>query len=322
MPRAEPSLESILDAAARIAPHAHVTPVLRSGTLDDLAGASLFFKAEHLQRVGAFKFRGACNAVLSLDDAQAARGVVTQSSGNHGAGIALACRIRGIPVTVVVPRNAPQAKLEAMRAYGARLLACEPTQSERDRVCAQVQADTGAELIHPFDDPRVIAGQGTVALEWLHQTPMLDAIVAPVSGGGLLSGIALAAKTLRPCVEVFGAEPSGAADAFQSLRQKRRITDMVPDTICDGLRARLSERTFSILSRHVDDILLASDAEVRGAMHLLFTRMKQVIEPSGAMALAAVLHHRKRFAGRRVGIVLSGGNLDLSLLFPDLEPAP
>lgn len=310
-----PTLACIRNAAARIAPFAHVTPVLGSASLDRIAGATLFFKAEHLQRVGAFKFRGACNAVFSLDAARAARGVVTQSSGNHGTAIALACKLRGIRATVVVPRNAPQVKLAAIRDFGARIVPCDASQHDRDRVTAQVLAETGGELVHPFDDPRVIAGQGTAAFELLHQAAALDAIVVPVSGGGLLSGTLLAVKALNPAIEVFGAEPEGAADAWQSLRQRRRITDMSPDTICDGLRAQLSERTFSILSDHCDGILLASDDEVRAAMRLLFERMKQVVEPSGAMALAVVLRERERFAGRRVGIVLSGGNLDLSSLF-------
>ena len=315
-------LDDIRDAAARIAPHAHLTPVLGSASLDRIGGATLFFKAEHLQRGGAFKFRGACNAVFSLDEKIAARGVVTQSSGNHGAAIALACRLRGIPATVVVPRGAARVKLAAIADFGARIVPCETSQHDRDRVTARVLAEQGGELVHPFDDARVIAGQGTAALELLHQAAALDAVVVPVSGGGLLSGTLLAVKSINPAIEVYGAEPEGASDAFQSLRQGRRITDMVPNTICDGLRAHLSERTFAILSRHCDGILLANDAEVRVAMRLLFERMKQVIEPSGAVALAAVLRAPERFAGRRVGILLSGGNLDLSVLFPDPNGRP
>lgn len=316
-----PDLDAIRDAAARIAPHAHVTPVLRSASLDRIAGAELHFKAEHMQRVGAFKFRGACNAVFSLDEASAARGVVTQSSGNHGAAIALACRLRGIPATVVVPRSAPRVKLAAIADFGARIVSCEVSQHDRDRVTAQVLAESGGELIHPFDDVRVIAGQGTATLELMRQVPALDVLVAPVSGGGLLSGTVLAAKALDPRIEVFGAEPEGAADAHASLQQHRRITDMSPDTICDGLRAHLSERTFAILSRHCDGILLASDDEVRAAMRLIFERTKQVVEPSGAMPLAALLRARGRFAGKRVGLILSGGNLDLSPLFPTVDGA-
>ena len=253
--------------------------------------------------------------MLSLDEAVAACGVVTQSSGNHGAAIALACRLRGIPATVVVPRGAPAVKLAAITDFGARIVPCETSQHDRDRVTAQVLSEVGGELVHPFDDPRVIAGQGTATLELMRQVPGLDAIIAPVSGGGLLSGTLVAAKALNPRIEVFGAEPEGAADACASLQQRRRIVDMRPDTICDGLRAHLSERTFTILSRHCDGILLASDDEVRQAMRLVFERMKQVVEPSGAMALAALLRARDRFAGKRVGLVLSGGNLDLTALF-------
>ena len=314
-PSEEITLEHIRDAAARIAPHAHVTPVLRSRSLDALAGCELHFKAEHTQRVGAFKFRGAANAVFSLDEATAARGVLTQSSGNHGAAIALACRLRGISATVVVPNTAPAVKLAAIQSYGAHIEPCEPTMQSRDEVTAKLLAQSGADVIHPFDDPRVIAGQGTVALELLHQVPQLDAILAPVSGGGLLSGIAIAARALAPSIEILGAEPSGAADAHDSLIKGHRIVGRTPDTICDGLRGQLSERTFALIRAHTDGILLANDDDVREAMHWLFSRMKQVIEPSGAMALAAVLRHRERFAGKRVGIVLTGGNVDLSALF-------
>jgi threonine dehydratase len=309
-----PTLDDIRDAAARIAPYAHVTPVLHSRSLDALAGCSLYFKAEHLQRVGAFKFRGASNAVFGLDAAQAARGVVTQSSGNHGAAIALACRLRGIAAHVVVPRSAPQIKLAAIRDFGAAIVPCEVGQADRDRVTAQLLEQTGGELIHPFNDGRVIAGQGTATLELLQQVPGLDLVLAPVSGGGLLSGTAIAAKGLRPDLEVLGAEPAQAADAHASLAQGRRVTDLVPDTICDGLRANLGTLTFGILSRHCDGVLLAGEAQIVAAMRLLFERLKQVIEPSGAVALATVLGHPERFRGRRVGVILSGGNVDLDAL--------
>lgn len=308
------ALDAIREAAVRMAGHAHVTPVLHSSSLDQLTGARVWFKAEHLQRAGAFKFRGACNAVFSLDENAAKAGVVTQSSGNHGAAIALACHLRGIPATVVVPRTAPQAKQAAIRRYGARIVPCEPTQAARDQMTQAVLAQHGGELIHPFDDDRVIAGQGTAALELLHQVPDLDALVVPVSGGGLLSGVLLAAKALKPGIEVFGAEPEGAADAFQSLRQGRRITDLVPNTVCDGLRAHLSERTYAVIARYCDGILLANDGEVLAAQRLLLERMKQLVEPSAALVLAALLAARHRFAGRRVGLVLSGGNLDLASL--------
>jgi threonine dehydratase len=263
--------------------------------------------------------------VFGLDPTQAARGVVTQSSGNHGAAIALACRLRGIPAHVVVPRAAPQIKLAAIRDFGAHIIPCEVAQADRDRVTAQVLAETGGELVHPYNDARVIAGQGTATLELMHQSPGLDAVIAPVSGGGLLSGTALAAKGLRPDIAVYGAEPQQAADAYESLRQGRRITDMTPDTICDGLRAHLGTLTFAILSRHCDAMLLASEAEIIAAMRLLWERLKQVVEPSGAVALAAILRDPYRFRGRRVGVILSGGNVDLGSLpwgFSNSESKP
>lgn len=309
-----PTLDDIRGAAARIAPHAHVTPVLRSSSLDRIAGCELFFKAEHLQRVGAFKFRGACNAVMSLDEATAAQGVVTQSSGNHGAAIALACRIRGIPATVVVPHSAPKVKLAAIRDFGARIVPCEVAQADRTRVTTQVLAEQGGELIHPYDDARVIAGQATATLELLQHVPDLDVLVAPVSGGGLLSGTALAGKALRPQIDVVGAEPEGARDAHDSLAQGRLLQDQPTDTICDGLRAQLSPRTFDILSRNLAGIELASEAEVIAAMRLIWERLKQVVEPSAAVTLAAILRAPERFRGRRVGVILSGGNVDLGQL--------
>ena len=310
----EPSLDDIRDAAARVAPYAHVTPVLHSRSLDALAGCELYFKAEHLQRIGAFKFRGASNAVFGLSQEQAARGVVTQSSGNHGAAIALACRLRGIAAHVVVPHSAPRIKLAAIRDFGARIVPCEVAQADRDRVTAQVLAETGGELVHPFNDARVIAGQGTATLELLQQVPALDAVIAPVSGGGLLSGTALAARGLRPDLAVYGAEPEQAADAYESLRQGRRITDMTPNTICDGLRAHLGPLPFGILGRHCEAMLLASEAEIVAAMRLLWERLKQVVEPSAAVPLAAILRHAARFRGQRVGVILSGGNVDLDAL--------
>lgn len=309
-----PTLDDIRDAAARIAPHAHRTPVLRSRSLDALAGCEIHFKCEHLQRIGAFKFRGASNAVFGLDEAAAARGVVTQSSGNHGAAIALACRLRGVPATVVVPKSAPRIKLAAIRDFGARIVPCEVAQADRDRVTAQVMEETGGELVHPYNDARVIAGQGTATFELLHEVPDLDAVMAPVSGGGLLSGTAIAAKSLKPGIEVFGAEPEQASDAFESLRQGRRITDMTPHTICDGLRAHLGPLTFDILRQRCDAMLLASEAEIVAAMRLLWDRLKQVVEPSGAVPLAAILRHPERFRGKRVGVILSGGNVDLDAL--------
>lgn len=309
-----PGFADVLAAAARIAPHAKQTPVLRSRSLDELAGCELHFKCENLQRVGAFKFRGACNAIFALDTATAARGILTQSSGNHGAAVALASRLRGVPATVVVPEGAPAVKLAGIAGYGARIVRCAPTMAAREAAAEALRVETGAHLVHPFDDAHVITGQGTVALELLRSEPALDALLAPVGGGGLLSGCSLAAKSLRPQIEVIGAEPAGAADAIASLREGRCITDMTARTVCDGLRGHLAPRTLTLLQRHVDDLVAIDDAATVAAMRLLWERLKLVVEPSGAIALAAVLQHRERFAGRRVGIVLSGGNVDLDAL--------
>jgi Threonine dehydratase len=309
-----PSFEQVRDAAARIAPHARVTPVLRSAALDALAGAELHFKGEHLQRGGAFKFRGACNAVWSLDDETAARGVVTHSSGNHGNALALAAATRGITAHVVVPEGAVRAKLEAIERAGAILHRCAPTQAAREAMCAEVQRATGAELVHPYADTRVMAGQGTLALELLQQTPGLDALITPVGGGGLASGVAIAAHAINPALSLFGAEPLGADDAAQSLAHGTRVTTVVPDTICDGLRALVGERNLDALRTHRVELITVSDAETIAAMKLLWSELKQVVEVSSATVLAAILKQRERFAGRRVGVVLTGGNVDLDAL--------
>jgi threonine dehydratase len=309
-----PSFEQVRDAAARIAPHARVTPVLRSATLDALAGAELHFKGEHLQRGGAFKFRGACNAVWSLSDEQAAHGVVTHSSGNHGNALALAAATRGIAAHVVVPEGAVRAKLEAIERAGAILHRCAPTQAAREAMCAEVQRATGAELVHPYADTRVMAGQGTLVLELLQQAPGLDALITPVGGGGLASGVAIAAHAMNPALSLFGAEPLGADDAAQSLAHGTRVTTVVPDTVCDGLRALVGERNLDALRTHRVEVITVSDAETIAAMRLLWTELKQVVEVSSATVLAAILKQPQRFAGRRVGVVLTGGNVDLQAL--------
>ncbi|MDR0184526.1 pyridoxal-phosphate dependent enzyme [Lysobacter arvi] len=311
-----PTFEDVLAAAARIAPHAHATPVLRSRTLDALAGCELHFKAEHLQRAGAFKFRGACNAIWSLDDATAARGVVTHSSGNHGAALALAARTRGVACHVVVPEGAVAAKLAAIEAYGATLHRCAPTIAAREARCAQLQAELGAELVHPYTDPRVIAGQGTAALELLCSPDTFDAIVVPVGGGGLAAGTALSVAARSPGTRLFLAEPAGAAETFASLERGERVTDFTPDTVCDGLRGTLGDINFRMLRAHGAQVLTVNDADTVAAMRLFWQRAKQIVEPSSAVTLAAVLTHADRFAGQRVGIVLSGGNVD-----PDALPA-
>lgn len=309
-----PTFSDVLAAAARIAPHAHITPVLRSRSLDALLGAQLHFKCESFQRSGAFKFRGACNAVWSLSDAEAAHGVVTHSSGNHGAAVALAASTRGIAAHVVVPEGAVQSKLAAIRAYGATLHVCAPTMAAREAMAAQVQADTGARLVHPFTDPAVIAGQGTAALELLRQVGELDCLMTPIGGGGLVCGSALAVAGAAVSTRVFAAEPEGAADAFESLRRGERVTGLVPDTVCDGLRGTIGPINFELLRAHHVEVLLVSDAETMAALRLAWERLKVVIEPSSATVLAALLRYREHFAGRRVGLILSGGNADLDNL--------
>jgi threonine dehydratase len=309
-----PGFADVLAAAARIAPHARRTPVLRSRSLDALAGCELHFKCENLQRIGAFKFRGACNAIFALAEDVAARGILTQSSGNHGAAVALAARLRGVPATVVVPEGAPAVKLAGIAAHGARIVRCAPTMAARVATAAALQAESGAHLVHPFDDSDVIAGQGTAALELLREAGALDALVTPVGGGGLLSGSALTARALHPEIAVLGAEPAGAADAEASLRAGHCITDMHARAVCDGLRGHLAPRTLALLQQHTDGILLVDDADTIAAMRLLWERLKLVVEPSAAVAFAAILRAPERFAGRRVGVVLSGGNVDLDVL--------
>ena len=309
-----PMLETIRDAAARIAPYAVVTPVLRSDALDALAGAQLHFKCENLQRGGAFKFRGACNAVWSLDDADAHRGVVTHSSGNHGSALALAAATRGIAAHVVVPEGAVQAKLELIARAGAVLHRCAPTQAAREAMAEQVQRDTGAVLVHPYADARVMAGQGTIALELLTQVPALDALLTPVGGGGLAAGVAIATHALRPGLPLFAAEPAGADDAARSLAADDRVEGVVPDTLCDGLRALVGRPNLHALREHAVSVITVSDAETIAAMRLIWRELKLVVEVSSATVLAAVLKARDRFAGQRIALVITGGNVDLDAL--------
>lgn len=306
-----PTLGDIRAAGERIRPFAHRTPVITCAALDDLAGARLFFKAENLQRSGSFKLRGAANAVLSLGDAEAARGVATHSSGNHGQALALAARARGVPAHIVMPADAPGVKRSAVEGCGARVVPCEATVASRKAALARVLEETGAVYIPSYDDPRIIAGQGTAAVELLGEVPELDAVVAPVGGGGLASGTAIAVRSISERTRVFGAEPELADDAFRGLREGRVLPAKPPDTIADGLRMPLSELTFSILRISLAGILLVSEEELLAAMRLLFERAKTVVEPSGAVPLAAVLGNRETFAGKRVGVVLSGGNVDL-----------
>lgn len=315
-----PGPADVLAAAARIAAHAHVTPVLRSRTLDSAAGCTLHLKAEHLQRAGAFKFRGACNAVWSLDAATAAHGVVTHSSGNHGAALALAAASRGIVCHVVVPEGAVPAKLAAIARYGAVLHHCAPTLAAREATCETVRTRTGAILVHPYTDPQVIAGQGTATLELVHAAGPLDVLVVPVGGGGLAAGAALALAAASPQTQLVLAEPAGADDALRSFRAGARVDDLVPDTVCDGLRGLLGLPNFDLLHAYrasdgtAVEVIAVEDADTVAAMRRIVLHTKQLVEPSSAIALAAVLGNRARFADRRVGIVLSGGNVDLDHL--------
>ncbi|RZA22402.1 MAG: pyridoxal-phosphate dependent enzyme [Lysobacteraceae bacterium] len=317
-----PSFADVLAAAARLAGRAHATPVITSQALDAETGAQLHFKCEHLQRIGAFKYRGACNAVWSLDAGIASLGVVTHSSGNHGAALALAAQGRGIPCHVVVPEGAVRAKLAAIEHYGAVLHHCAPTIAAREALCARVQAETGATSVHPYADPRVIAGQGTAALELLTAHPDLEVLVVPVGGGGLASGTALAMRALAPRCRLILAEPAGAADTARSFARGALDHDFIPDTICDGLRGTLGAINFELLRAADARVLTVDDAQVVAAMRLLWTRTKQLVEPSSATALAAVLAYRGQFEGRRIGIILSGGNLDLDSLPTLFAPAP
>lgn len=307
-------LATIRAAHARIRPHIHRTPVLSSPALDDTVDARLFFKCENLQRVAAFKARGACNAVLSLSAAEAGQGVVTHSSGNHGAALAWAARSRGIRAWIVMPSNAAQVKQDAVNGFGGTIRFCEPTVAAREAACAAVESETGATLVHPYNDWRVIAGQGTAALELLEDEPELDVIIAPVGGGGLLSGTAIAAKGLRPSIKVYGAEPAGADDAYRSLRAGHIIPQTDPHTIADGLRSSLGDKTFAVLRSTVDQIETASEEAIVRAMRLLWGKLKIIVEPSSAVPLAMLLERKISVNELRVGIILSGGNVDLGHL--------
>ncbi|WP_437563942.1 pyridoxal-phosphate dependent enzyme [Sorangium sp. So ce542] len=306
-----PTIEDIRRAAARLAPHAHVTPVMTSRTIDGMAGARVFFKCENLQRVGAFKFRGACNAVLALSDEDARRGVATHSSGNHAAALALAARIRGVPAHIVMPESAPAVKRAAVEGYGARIVTCAPTLRSREETLARVLSETGAILVHPYNDAHVIAGQGTAALELASQVEHLDAVVAPVGGGGLLSGTAVATSALSRARTV-GAEPQAADDAARSLREGKILPSNDPITIADGLRTSLGELTFAVLRERGVEIVTVGEEDIVKAMRVVWERMKILIEPSSAVPVAAVL--LRKVQGARIGVILTGGNVDLSKL--------
>jgi len=309
-----PNFEAIRAAHRRIAPHIHRTPVVTSASLDEIGGARLFFKCENLQKTGSFKIRGATNAIFSLTDEEALHGVVAPSSGNHAAAMALAARWRGIPAYIVMPSNSSAAKMRAVESYGGKITLCEPNMASRENTCAEVMRKTGAHLVHPYDDARVIAGQGTAALELLEEIGDLDVVITPASGGGLLSGTAIAAKGMRPGIRLVGGEPRNADDAYRSLASGKIQAAASTETMADGLRATLSPLTFSILRSLVDEISLVSEDEIVSSMLLLWERTKLVVEPSGAVAAAPALNRKIRAEGKKIGIILSGGNLDLRKL--------
>ena len=308
------TLAAIREAHERIRDRIHRTPVLTSATLDQQSGGKLFFKCENMQKGGAFKARGATNAVFLLSDAEAARGVATHSSGNHAAALSRAAKLRGIPAYIVMPNNAPQAKRAAVERLGGKVVFCEPTVPAREAAAAKIVADTGATLIHPYDDWRVIAGQGTAALELIDEVPALDAVITPVGGGGLVSGTAVAATSLKPGIRVIGAEPAGADDASRSFKAGKFIPITQANTIADGLRSSTSERTFAEIRSHVSDIVTVSEDSTVAAMRAVWEVLKIVVEPSGAVPYAAIVENRIDVRGKRVGIILTGGNLDLDRL--------
>ncbi len=304
-----------LDAAyARVREHAHRTPVLRSSYFDERLGGSLFFKCENFQKIGAFKFRGAINAVFSLDENALHRGVVAHSSGNHAQAVALAARMRGTRATIVMPENAPKVKLAAVRGYGAEVILCEPTQAARKAGVERVVREDGAVIIHPYDNWATVAGQATAARELIEEVPDLDIVMTPVGGGGLLAGTALTCHHLAPTTRVIGAEPSLANAAQRSLDIGAIQPSNDPDSVADGLLSSLGERTFLVLSRHVERIVTVDDDIIIATMRKVWERMKIVIEPSCAVPLAALLDHALDVHGMRVGIILSGGNVDLERL--------
>jgi threonine dehydratase len=309
-----PTLADVRQAAARIRPYAHRTPILTCASLDEAVGAQVFMKCENLQKVGAFKFRGACNAVFSLSDEEAARGVATHSSGNHAQALALAARLRGIPAYIVMPENAPAVKKAAVAGYGGQITVCKPTLQARELTLAQVVQESDAMVVHPYNNYQVIAGQGTAALELLEEVPDLDAVIAPVGGGGLLSGTAIAARGLAPRVRVLGAEPEMADDAFRSLRAGRILPSENPKTIADGLLTSLGTLTFPIIQQHVEGIVTVSEAGIIAVMKFIWERAKIVIEPSAAVPVAVLWERAIELNGLRVGVILSGGNVDLERL--------
>ncbi len=310
----KPVWDDVVAAHERIAPHIRQTEILTSAMLDDQTGSSLFFKCENLQPPGAFKVRGASNAVFGLPETQAVKGVATHSSGNHALCLSYAAGRRGIPCHVVMPHTAPQAKKDAVIAYGGTITECEPSTSSREETFAHVQAESGGDFVHPYNDPRVIAGQATCSKEFLDQVEGLDILVAPIGGGGMISGTCLTVSSIAPHVKIYAAEPEQADDAMRSLKAGHIIADDSPDTIADGLKVPLKDLTWHFVSNHVTDILTASEEEIIDAMKLSWKRLRMVIEPSCAVPLAIILKNPDLFADQRVGVIITGGNVDLDTL--------
>jgi threonine dehydratase len=311
-------IDRIRAAHERIRAYIHRTPVITSERMNETNGASLFFKCENFQKIGAFKARGATNAVFTLDEATAKRGVATHSSGNHGAAVARAAKLRGIPAHIVMPSNSAKVKIRAVEGYGAHIVFCEPTEEAREAKCAEVIEKTGATLLHSFENENVIAGQGTAAVELLEDIPGLELIMCPVGGGGLLSGTAIAAKSMRPQIKVIAAEPANADDTAQSFRAGRRLVTEKKFTIADGLRTNIGQPNFEIVQRCVDDIVTVSEEAIVSAMRTIWETMKIVIEPSAAVPYAAIMENKIDLREKRVGVILTGGNVDLDALPWDL----
>ncbi len=309
-----PTFDDVIAAHDRIRPYIHRTPVLTSSYLNDLTGAELFFKCENFQKAGAFKVRGACNAVFGLPEDKLARGVATHSSGNHALSLSYAAGRRGIACNVVMPRTAPQAKKDSVRGYGGVIVECEPSTSSREAVFAEMVAKSGADFVHPYNDPRVIAGQATCSRELLGQVKGLDAVVAPIGGGGMISGTCLTVSSTAPNVQIYAAEPEQADDAYRSFKAGHIIADDAPVTVADGLKVPLKDLTWHFVKNHATDILTTSEAEIIDAMKTTWKRMKIVIEPSSAVPLATILKNPDVFRGRRVGVIITGGNVDVDTL--------
>ncbi len=309
-----PTFDDVQKARERIRPHVHRTPVLTSSFFNIRSGAELFFKCENFQKAGVFKVRGASNAVFGLDDTAAARGVATHSSGNHALSLSYAARRRSIAATVVMPRTAPEAKKAAVRAYGGTVIECEPSTAAREAALEALVAETGADFVHPYNDPRVIAGQATCSLELNEEVGPLDAVVAPIGGGGMVSGSCLTLSKISPKTKIYAAEPKNADDAYRSFKAGYIISDDAPQTVADGLKVPLKDHTWHFVSNYVTDILLATEEEIVDAMYLTWQRMKILIEPSSAVPLATILKNKALFEGKRVGVILTGGNVDLKKL--------